>query len=312
MRPLPPGQDGVDYCKIRRDRTHHHHHHQQQQQQNQQHHHHHGSGGGGGGGTLRRSSAASSSSSSSSSAAAAAAAAAAALLEPPSSIAGRYHGTIEGHYRVHDLALDRYVPPPSPERYSSSGGGGGGGGSSIGRSSYHHQHHQQQHHHQQNSGHHHQHPDDRYASSSSSSSASCHGTTTGGGRNGHYLPVSQSASESFMSPPSPVAERFDYAARHHDSYASVTKRNDSVYSRSVREWFFFSLTLVGAIRWEIYGHRFSKSKAMYIYIACIYTWICLMDTEFIQHRNVNVGPFSDRVTGTREQELRCGRFFCQV
>jgi hypothetical protein len=122
---------------------------------------------------------------------------------------------------LHDLALDRYVPPPSPERYSS-------GVSSAGRS-YQHHHSQQQHHHQQ------QPPDDRYSSSSSSS---CHGTTVGsgsgngggGGRN-HYLPVSQSTSESFMSPPSPVAERFDYAARHHDSYTTAAKRNESAYSR---------------------------------------------------------------------------------
>lgn len=177
MRPLPPGQDaGVDYCKIRRDRNHHHHHHQN----------HHG-----GGGTLRRSSASS-----------------AALLEPPPPSIERYHSTVEGHYRVHDLALDRYVPPPSPERYSTS----------AGRYRQHHQQHQQP-------------ADDRYASSSSASSSSCHGSTGGGGGRSHYLPVSQSASESFMSPPSPVAERFDYAARHHDGYATAAKRNESVYSR---------------------------------------------------------------------------------
>ncbi|XP_050058625.1 inactive rhomboid protein 1 isoform X1 [Aphis gossypii] len=194
MRPLPPGQDGVDYCKIRRDRNHHHHHHH--------HHHsnHHSVGGGSSGGTLRRSSAS--------------------LLEPPSPTE-RYHGTIEGHYRLHDLALDRYVPPPSPERYSS-------GVSSASRSYQHHHSQQQHHHHQQ------QPPEDRYSSSSSSS---CHGTAVGtgsggggGGRN-HYLPVSQSTSESFMSPPSPVAERFDYAARHHDSYTTTAKRNESAYSR---------------------------------------------------------------------------------
>lgn len=187
MRPLPPGQDGVDYCKIRRDRNHH--------------HHHHGVIGSGGG-TLRRSSASS-----------------AALLEPPSP-AERYHGTIEGHYRVHDLALDRYVPPPSPERYSS-------GTVSSGRSYHHHQ------------------PppppppsDERYTSSSCHSGANSGGGSSGGGPGGsgsgsrsHYLPVSQSTSESFMSPPSPVAERFDYAARHHDSYATAAKRNESVYSR---------------------------------------------------------------------------------
>lgn len=190
MRPLPPGQDGVDYCKIRRDRNHHHHHH---------------GGIGSGGGTLRRSSASST-----------------ALLEPPSP-AERYHGTIEGHYRVHDLALDRYVPPPSPERYSS-------GTVSTGRS-YHHHHQQQQHHHQPPPL-----PDERYSSSSSQSGTNSGGGSSGGGSgsNGgrnHYLPVSQSTSESFMSPPSPVAERFDYAARHHDSYATATKRNESVYSR---------------------------------------------------------------------------------
>lgn len=189
MRPLPPGQDaGVDYCKIRRDRNHHHHHHTSN---NHRHHqnHHHGGVGGGGGGTLRRSSASS-----------------APLLEPPPSAAERYHGTVEGHYRVHDLALDRYVPPPSPERYSSS----------AGRSYHHHQ----------------PPPDDRYTSSSSASSSTCHGGSTGGGGGrGHYLPVSQSASESFMSPPSPVAERFDYAARHHDGYAAASKRNEPIYSR---------------------------------------------------------------------------------
>lgn len=206
MRPIPPGHDGVDYCKIRRDRT----------------HNHHGGVGGtsSGGGTLRRSSAST-----------------AALLEPPSP-AERYHGTIEGHYRVHDLALDRYVPPPSPERYSSSASGT----TSAGRSyhQHHHHHHQQQQQQQQQHHNHHHHqpstPDDRYTS------LSCHGTTgsgsagsgngSGGGGRSHYLPISQSTSESFMSPPSPVAERFEYVARHHDSYATAaTKRNESVYSR---------------------------------------------------------------------------------
>jgi len=192
MRPLPPGQDGVDYCKIRRDRNHHGHH-------------------GVAGGTLRRSSASS-----------------AALLEPPSP-AERYHGTVEGHYRVHDLALDRYVPPPSPERYSS------GATSSAGRSYNHHQHqhyhHHHHHHHHHNHNHHQQQlSDDRY-SGGSGSGGNGNGNGGGGGGRNHYLPVSQSASESFMSPPSPVAERFDYAARHHDSYATAAKRNEPVYSR---------------------------------------------------------------------------------
>ncbi|XP_050541106.1 inactive rhomboid protein 2-like isoform X1 [Daktulosphaira vitifoliae] len=149
MRPLPPGHDGTDYCKIRRD------------YRNQN----------GGGGTLYRSTAA--------------------LLEPPPQ-SERYHGTIEGHYRVHDLALDRYVPPPSPERYSgSSNSNHTSAGRSYGPS------------------------DDRYT---------CHGPPN----RSNYLPVSQSTSESFMSPPSPVVERFDYAGRHHDSYA---KRNESIYAR---------------------------------------------------------------------------------
>lgn len=197
MRPLPPGQDGVDYCKIRRDRNIHHHHHSSN------------------GGTLRRSSASSAS-----------------LLEPPSPTERYHHGTIEGHYRVHDLALDRYVPPPSPERYSSNT-------STVGRpyhNQHHHHHHQQQQQQQQLQQQqqqlHNQRPQlqgDRYASSS------CHSTTggsAGGGGRNHYLPVSRSTSENFMSPPSPVAERFDYAARHHDGYhTTAAKRNESVYSR---------------------------------------------------------------------------------
>ncbi|XP_050422182.1 inactive rhomboid protein 1 isoform X2 [Adelges cooleyi] len=170
MRSLPPGHDGTEYCKLRRD-----------------HRNHSSSGGGGGGGgsaTFRRSSAT-------------------ALLEPPPPSSERYHGTIEGHYRVHDLALDRYVPPPSPERYSV-GGSGSSNNSSTGS-------------HASTTARSYGPHDDRY-------STTCHGTVV----RSHYLPVSQSTSESFMSPPSPVAERFDYAARHNDGYA---KRNEPVYSR---------------------------------------------------------------------------------